>query len=898
MNIINRFTLRTLRQNKIRTLVTIIGIALSMAMFTGVTSLIVSFQQYLLQIEIADTGIWQGRIDNVSAEVVKNMQSDSEITELNVVQNLGAALDEETRDGESPYVFLAGIDDAFTEFSPIQLVEGRLPKDSTEIVVSQNWLNTHEAKYQIGDSLSLDYGKRQTDSMEPEAENWMTAGYSSEETLENSHNRRFQIVGICQLPSYQAYMDVLPGNILFTHMDFGEDAASAGIQSAISSPVDYTVLIRVKHPREIVDLLEKYQKQSLNLDMYAPYNTHGALLRYEGNSTNNQFNSILYGMGTILMGIIMLGSVSLIFNAFSISVSERTKQFGLLKSIGATKRQIRCSVFFEVLVLSLLGIPIGLLAGLGGIAVTLHFVSNIIEPMLTIDAGPLHLVVTPLSVLLAVIVSFVTVLLSAWIPAGKAVKSPVMQSLRQSNDIRLKGKSLRSNPLVYRIFGFEGMLAAKNYRRNRRKYRATVLSLFMSIVLFVTAASFCGYMQNSVSSFSGQADYDISCGITDEQRGKKELDVLKKEIGQLEGVTGVAYSKTAMASLTLPLERYNADYLQIKRESDFSDEMLWNQLTKGGKELENTIQIYFLEDAIYQDYLEQHHYNVSEYMDVKQPKALAWSQTMLPDRKGKYYTGQILQGKNFSCQVQIEDWDDNGDSIGKYSLDLTVGEICEDTMPLGVQDTRGITLVLPYCILEECQLVNQLPVLFEQTYFVMRSSDHTLTAEKLSQYVEQNQYFEHYETEHIDDVREFEEANRAMMLIIKIFSYGFIVLITLISLANVFNTISTNIALRRQEFAMLKSVGMTRRGFHHMMNYECLLFGFKGLLFGLPTSFGINYLMYRVIGDGLYSTMLIPWGSIGISVVSVFLVVFLTMFYAYHKMAQDNPIEALRNENI
>ena len=85
------------------------------------------------------------------------------------------------------------------------------------------------------------------------------------------------------------------------------------------------------------------------------------------------------------------------------------------------------------------------------------------------------------------------------------------------------------------------------------------------------------------------------------------------------------------------------------------------------------------------------------------------------------------------------------------------------------------------------------------------------------------------------------ENDRNLVLIIKVFSYGFIVLISLIALANVFNTISTSIYLRRREFAMLKSVGMTRKGFRKMMNFECLLYGLKALAFGIPTSFAVTW---------------------------------------------------------
>ena len=130
------------------------------------------------------------------------------------------------------------------------------------------------------------------------------------------------------------------------------------------------------------------------------------------------------------------------------------------------------------------------------------------------------------------------------------------------------------------------------------------------------------------------------------------------------------------------------------------------------------------------------------------------------------------------------------------------------------------------------------------------------------------------------------------------FSYGFIVLISLIAAANVFNTISTNISLRRREFAMLKSVGMTQKGFNKMMNFECLLYGSHALLFGLPVSCGVTYLIYLAIMEGFETTFHLPWTAIGIAVLSVFLVVGATMMYSMSKVKKDNPIDALKNENL
>lgn len=142
------------------------------------------------------------------------------------------------------------------------------------------------------------------------------------------------------------------------------------------------------------------------------------------------------------------------------------------------------------------------------------------------------------------------------------------------------------------------------------------------------------------------------------------------------------------------------------------------------------------------------------------------------------------------------------------------------------------------------------------------------------------------------------DDKRNTVTVIRVFAYGFIVLISLIALANVFNTISTNIALRRREFAMLRSVGMTSKGFNKMMNFECILYGIRSLMVGLPVSIGVTYLIYKVVNSGYETGFHLSWLSIGVAIFSVFAVVFSTMMYAMRRIKKDNPIDALRNENL
>ena len=137
-----------------------------------------------------------------------------------------------------------------------------------------------------------------------------------------------------------------------------------------------------------------------------------------------------------------------------------------------------------------------------------------------------------------------------------------------------------------------------------------------------------------------------------------------------------------------------------------------------------------------------------------------------------------------------------------------------------------------------------------------------------------------------------------LVTVINVFAYGFIILISLIAMANVFNTISTSISLRRREFAMLKSVGLTNKGFDRMMIYECLIYGFRGLVWGLPAAFLMSYAIYLIAGISYDTSFYVPVHSIVIAVGSVFVVVFATMLYATRRIRRDNPIDALKNENL
>lgn len=108
-------------------------------------------------------------------------------------------------------------------------------------------------------------------------------------------------------------------------------------------------------------------------------------------------------------------------------------QFGILSSIGATPKQLRNSVLFEGLCIGIVGIPIGIVIGIGSIRVVLYMVATNFRNILY-EEVPLTLSINVPTLVMAAVVSMMTILISAYMPARKAANTPVMESIRQTND--------------------------------------------------------------------------------------------------------------------------------------------------------------------------------------------------------------------------------------------------------------------------------------------------------------------------------------------------------------------------------------------------------------------------------------------------------------------------------
>lgn len=924
MNILNQVTLKSLRKNKTRTIVTIIGIILSTAMICAVTTFAASVRQSMIAYAEYESGRWYGMTGGISAEEKTRVLSLDGVSETGVSQDLGYAAVDGIENEYKPYLRVLGGDDGFFRLAPVNLIAGRLPENENEILIPEHLSANGGLTLKEGDKLTLSLGERViSETGEVCGSSPLRKGVLEE--IDVRQTREYTVVGSYRRFPFELEGYSNPGYTAITRM--GGEASPEAL---------YDVYFRTGKPKDIYSFIQ--QNNLVNTQKNSYY------LMCLGVSGYGSFYAMLYSLLGIVVFIIILGSVSLIYNAFSISVSERTKQFGLLSSIGATKKQLRSMVFAEAMALSAVGIPIGVVSGIAGIGVTLYFLKDTVSLMMDTAGISLSLAVSWVSVAAAVVIALLTVLISAWIPSRRAQKVTAIEAIRQSSDIKASAKDVKVSPMTYKCFGLEGLLAKKHFKRSRKKYRATVLSLALSVILFLSAASFSRELVSGAEVGMSEYNYDVQYFFGSQEEHSGNPEPLFSQLKTADGVTGAAflaeYTMTSRVRTEALSEEYKAllsgQYAQQKEHYESQGripESFQNPLDEEWQLLYP--MLCFVDDDSYRQCLEENKINPEKAtlpdggakpllftrftrFDSLQGKYLNYSMldskaydvlegyvaNRIPEEEHTYLADVELDGDGHIIGGKYERYQDSPDkeqeneppetfvrSDGKI-LSFSDAVLCEE-FPFFLSEKQDAAAYLIYPMsARETVLSDSNAAYTGNMCFLSSDSEKTCTA--MEKILNENRMA----TSGLYDWAKEERSARALLTFIHVFSYGFIILISLISAANVFNTITTNLNLRRREFAMLKTVGMTRKGFRKMMNFECLLYGVKSLLYGLPPALLISYGIYQSVSFGVEHPFSPPWSAIGTSVLCVFLVVFASMLFSMSKINKDNPIDALRNENL
>ncbi len=799
MNIMHKAAKESLRKNRTRTLVTIIGVILSVALITGVTVFGYSLLRLLAEDAVVRYGDWHLSVTEVNEAFLEEQAGRSEVAAIGFYEQRGCVALPEDENGETSYLYINAFPDETFSLLPLTVFSGRLPQNEHELLLSANLASDAGIGWKVGETVTMQV---------------------------DGEDRVYTIVGICAKPKFASVK--AGGYIAVTSL---EQPNSAALKTA---------LIKLNNPYTIDTYAE-------SLDYASVYHTN--VLRFMGiwqDSGDSLIIKLMIAVSMVVIGIIMVGSVFLIFNAFHISLNERTREIGILASVGATSAQLRAMVLYEGLCIGAVGIPIGTAVGLSALFVLISAIAGSFEKMIYLNL-PLKMYLSVPILLLTALISLITILISAYIPARKAAKTPALECIRQTNEIRISPRTVKTSKISEKLWGFEGTLALKNFKRNKRQYYSIIMSLVLSIALFICTSSFIDCFLRISETAEVITDYDIGFGT--QEMSDTELGTLWETLKSAEHITDSAMQ----AVYFLPVEAENCSY---------------------------TAAVQFIDMESYLECLDNWKLDRREYANkfpvIAKLNGEGDSVADLND---------LFSEKTVSAKI-------NGELVTLGCIEQLIPDIppCAE----GVELFDYTLMILAPWPLQE-SLTDNSEVFVKGITFCSDNPEES--TEQIRGMIQGASVTAEYML--LNNAAIFNQS-RSLVFIAKVFSYTFIVMISLIAVANVFNTISTNLKLRRRELAMLRSAGMGDNSFNRMMRFECVFYGSCAMMFGIPLSLVLSYEIQSVMMDGIVqagdSAFQFPWIPVAVSACGVLLIIFVTMMYTVNKLKRENIIDALRDE--
>ena len=884
MKLLNKLTLKNLRLNKVRTAVTIIGIMLSAALITVVSGMALSGRQTMINGQTTWSGDYDVALDIIDNAVIETARNNRNVENAFYKERLGYARTKNA-DGETcNYSVLAMSENTYGNCFKIDLIKGKFPTNSGEAVVTKSFKTQDGKDVKIGDKITLDVGvltDKDGNVLDEEGSHQLLQKDFNKCNIIDTVKRTYTVTGIIERPKTSELYDPSYLSMIYTVSDEKAPVEAIRTKHMNKLYIAYTPQSEGDYLQNTADILgfkaddmsnvisdeispEDQQTSGINV-----YEFNSILLSMKGYGGSEGTNVMIFSLAIIIIIIVMLASVFVIRNSFAISITEKTSMYGMLASVGATKRQIRRNVLFEGFILGLFGIPLGILLGLGVNAILITILNSVLGDVLS---GASFVFVTPtIPIICAIVLSAVTIFCSSFFIALRASRIPPLVAIRGNKDIKVKNnKPYRTSKLTKKLFGVGGEIASKSLKRSRKKYRTTVISIVVSVAMFIAVSAFMDYGMTFTDHYYGNADYSYMVSGID----AKQAQTIEK-MPEIENylTVGLQYG---YVSADVPVNECGENFLYDDADGSksFGAEFL---------EVEHDTFVQICREL------------ELDYNKVK-GGVLVYSQvTPNNGESGNSSKPMKLFGKTAPTKLTVYGNDDNGNELitGKLKVSSVFDKIPESIEYVAGD---GITLGESLIIGEQGVISPQLGEHGCYITLYANTSDHTsLTSriESMSGTGDSESNISIYDSEEI--VRQF----NAVMLIVGIFVYGFIGVISLIGLTNIFNTISTNMQLRSKEFASLKSIGMTKKEFNRMIRLESLMYGIKSLLIGIPLGVLGVFAIFSAFSNGnVPMSFVFPWKAILISIAAVIIVVWLIMKYSISKVNKQNIIETIRNDNI
>lgn len=892
MKLLNKLTYNNLKLNKKRTIIGIIGILLAVALLTTVSTFAMSAKDSLVEFEKKTEGNFHYEFEGVNADELGTFENNRNVESYFYTKGLGYAKLEDSQNDYKPYAYVTAYDAKGLEELKVNLVEGRLPQNENEILMPTHVVTNGRLDIKVGDTITLNVGKRTSGDFELNQGNPFLD--ENDERIIDTTTHTYKIVGMIERPGKIVEPNSAPGyTFITTQSKFDGNItvfvrftkkALKDLDSVVSAVLgvdkeaykvyynkyfnweDYSM-------EERTELLEKAEKE-IEKAKY-DFTDNSRLIDLEGMPLDDAMIKSLFAVAVIVTLIIITSSVFCIRNLFLISTTEKVKQYGVLASIGATRKQIKKSVLFEALLMGLVGIPLGLTLGLLATFILIKVCNWLLVDISSMFNLTLIFNVSPWAIIISVILSIITIYLSALKSARMAARLTPLDAIRSTADIKVDSKKVKCPKIISKLFKIGGTISYKNMKRNKKKYKTAIVSIFLCVATFIPLSYFVSLTFSITRMAYKEFSYDMR--VFDKSGDKKGFEEKLNEIARLDEVKD--YSIVSNTAFLIEDQKYlTEDYINF-RGPNYSISQEDSDIDKQYYSMEFVA----LDDRSYASYVKSLGLDVSKTKD----KVI-----LLNKYSGMAYNKE--KGSTDLAEIDILNVSANSTVKGYFmengldkELDITIAAIT-DKKPIAEVSTSSATMIVN---MEYFSSLVENNGGYGKILYISTDKNMAL-GEEIEEILKGYDYG-------IDDIKEQAQAMKSIFTIIAIFMYGFITVIALIGITNIVNTLNTSMELRSREFATLKSLGMTSNEFSSMVNLESIFIGTKALVFGVPIGLVLSYLLNKVLTNGSFTIAFNPpiLATLG-AVVFVYALLLLIMHYAIKKVNKKNIIDTIRNENI
>lgn len=881
MNVLNKLVLRNFFLNKKRTIVTIIGILLSTALITAIASMAESFRASMVEYEKKYSGDFHYAFYDVKQENRKYFEENRNIESLGYMYDIGYAMLEGSTNPDKPYLYIRAMDENGMKAAGVDLIEGRLPQNDHEVIISKHLWTNGGVSYKIGDKLSLGVGERLSEGKALHQDNPFK---SDEEELQVNQQVEYTIVGLMKRPNRHIEPIFAPGYTMITFLPDKDNISHVNIYAKYT---ESAIQNRDKVTASILGVSEedynRYNRGDMDKEVFtqmrkvASYHECNIwLLKWELMLFSDSTKNMLYGVAGIAILIVIFTSVFCIRNSFVISLTEKMKLYGMMSSIGATKRQRRRLVHGEAVLLGCIGIPLGILCGTIATYIIVKCTGNL---MITVLGVELVYVFSVPAVIAGILLAAVTLYFSAGKAAREAAKVSPIVAIRGNKMIRIRAKELRTPKILNRLFGMGGAIAYKNLRRARVKYRTTVISIVVSVGVFVAMVTFTQLGFQASSIYYKDVPYQIQLSIFSEENFEEAA-----QITQMEGVNQYEILRQGELKAKISDIPFTAQYSQYISELTKENGDVFFMVASIGDE---EYKAYCKKLGLSPDKVKDKGILIADYLSYEKDGKRATGM------KYDYKSGNVIHG--LTPTMSNDEYNNSGNLTANLDdnkeIDIEIA-IQTNERPMGLYDTYKTSIDGIIIVSDEWMKNHQYYGMPYDSINIYLQCDNP---DEIQRNFENEATFIKYD---LNNLKQAYEQNRSTIVLFSIFLYGFIIVISLVGITNIFNTITTNMELRSREFAMLKSIGMTKKEFRRMVWLESVFYGIKSLLIGIPVGIVLSFCFYKAFSEGIEMPYQLPYGGILIAIAAVFVLLFATTQYSMNKINRKNIVETIQNENI